>query len=62
MRPAPPPHVVRLVPAIYQGELIDWAGTHEQTLALLRDWTFDEARERLGANTRRAFAGLTAKS
>jgi pimeloyl-ACP methyl ester carboxylesterase len=30
VRPPPPPHVVRLVPAIYQGELIDWAGTHEQ--------------------------------
>jgi pimeloyl-ACP methyl ester carboxylesterase len=30
VRPAPPPHVVRLVPAIYQGELIEWAGTHEQ--------------------------------
>lgn len=26
-----------------------------ETMALLRDWTFDEARERLGANTRKAF-------
>jgi len=29
VRAVPPPHVVRLVPAIYQAELIDWAGTHE---------------------------------
>jgi len=30
LRPEPPPHVVRLVPAIYQRELIDWAGPHDQ--------------------------------
>ncbi len=30
LRPEPPPHIVRLVPAIYQGELIDWAGPHDQ--------------------------------
>lgn len=30
LRPVPPPHVVRLVPAIYQAELIDWAGSHDQ--------------------------------
>jgi pimeloyl-ACP methyl ester carboxylesterase len=29
LRPVPPAHVVRLVPASYQAELIDWAGSHE---------------------------------
>ncbi|MGD8487146.1 MAG: alpha/beta hydrolase [Chloroflexota bacterium] len=30
VRPVPPPHVVRLVPTVYQAELIDWAGGQEQ--------------------------------
>jgi pimeloyl-ACP methyl ester carboxylesterase len=30
LRPAPPTHVVRLVPAVFQGELLDWAGPPEQ--------------------------------
>ena len=39
LRPVPPPHVVRLVPAIYQGELIDWAGTHDQIQRQNQDLT-----------------------
>jgi pimeloyl-ACP methyl ester carboxylesterase len=30
LRPVPPPHVVRLVPAVYQAELIDWAVSEDQ--------------------------------
>ena len=44
LRPVPPPHVVRLVPAMYQGELIDWAGTYEQVQRQNQDLTLDDVR------------------
>lgn len=44
LRPVPPPHVVRLVPATYQGELIEWAGTHEHVQRLNQDLTLDDVR------------------
>jgi hypothetical protein len=42
LRAVPPPHVVRLVPAIYQSELIDWAGTHEQIQRQNQDLSLDD--------------------
>ena len=44
VRPVPPPHVVRLVPAIYQAELIDWAGTLEQIQRQNQDLSLDDVR------------------
>jgi pimeloyl-ACP methyl ester carboxylesterase len=44
LRPVPPSHVVRLVPAIYQAELIDWAGTHEQIQRQNQDLSIADAR------------------
>jgi pimeloyl-ACP methyl ester carboxylesterase len=44
LRPVPPSHVVRLVPAIYQGELIEWAGTHEQIQRQNQDLTIADVR------------------
>mgnify|MGYP001828502891 CR=1 FL=1 len=44
LRPVPPSHVVRLVPAIYQGELIDWAGSHEQVQRGNPDLTLADVR------------------
>jgi pimeloyl-ACP methyl ester carboxylesterase len=44
LRPVPPSHVVRLVPAIYQGELIDWAGSHEQVQRQNQDLTLADVR------------------
>ncbi len=44
LRPVPPPHVVRLVPAIYQAELIEWAGTHEQIQRQNQDLSISDVR------------------
>ena len=44
LRPVPPPHVVRLVPAVYQAELIDWAGSHEQVQRQNQDLTIADVR------------------
>ena len=44
MRPVPPPHVVRLVPAVYQAELIDWAGALEHIQRQNQDLTLDDVR------------------
>ena len=44
LRPVPPSHVVRLVPAIYPGELIDWAGSHEQVQRGNPDLTLADVR------------------
>jgi non-heme chloroperoxidase len=44
VRPAPPQHVVRLVPAVFQGELIEWAGTHEQIQRQNPDLTIADVR------------------
>jgi pimeloyl-ACP methyl ester carboxylesterase len=44
VRPVPPPHVVRLVPAVYQAELIDWAGPHELIQRQNQDLTLDDVR------------------
>jgi pimeloyl-ACP methyl ester carboxylesterase len=44
LRPVPPPHVVRLVPAIYQGELIDWAGPADQIQRGNPDLTLADVR------------------
>jgi pimeloyl-ACP methyl ester carboxylesterase len=44
VRPEPPAHVVRLVPVIFQGELIEWAGTHEQIQRQNPDLTIADVR------------------
>jgi pimeloyl-ACP methyl ester carboxylesterase len=44
VRAVPPPHVVRLVPAVYQAELIDWAGAHEHIQRQNQDLTLDDIR------------------
>lgn len=65
VRPVPPPHVVRLVPAVYQGELIDWAGTHEQIQRQNPDLSIDDVRRiqhllgaESGAARRQVLAGV----
>jgi esterase/lipase len=65
MRPVPPPHVVRLVPAIYQSELIDWAGTQEQIQRQNQDLSIDDVRRiqhllgaESGAARRQMLAGV----
>ncbi len=65
VRPVPPPHVVRLVPPIYQAELIDWAGTHEQVQRQNQDLTLADVRRiqhllgaESGAARRQMLAGI----
>jgi pimeloyl-ACP methyl ester carboxylesterase len=65
VRPVPPPHVVRLVPAIYQAELIDWAGSHEQVQRHNQDLTLADVRRiqhllgaESGAARRQMLAGI----
>ena len=65
LRPVPPPHVVRLVPAIYQGELIDWAGSLEQIQRQNQDLTMADVRRiqhlmgaESGAARRQMLAGV----
>jgi pimeloyl-ACP methyl ester carboxylesterase len=65
VRPVPPPHVVRLVPALYQAELIDWAGSHEQVQRQNPDLTLDDVRRvqhllgaESGAARRQMLAGI----
>ena len=65
VRPVPPPHVVRLVPAVYQGELIDWAGTLEQIQRQNPDLSLDDVRRiqhllgaESGAARRQMLAGV----
>jgi pimeloyl-ACP methyl ester carboxylesterase len=65
VRPVPPAHVVRLVPAIYQAELIDWAGTHEQVQRQNQDLTLADVRRiqhllgaESGAARRQMLAGV----
>jgi len=65
VRPVPPPHVVRLVPAIYQAELIDWAGSHEQVQRQNQDLTLADVRRiqhllgaESGAARRQMLAGV----
>jgi pimeloyl-ACP methyl ester carboxylesterase len=65
VRPVPPPHVVRLVPAVYQGELIDWAGTQEQIQRQNPDLSIDDVRRiqhllgaESGAARRQMLAGV----
>lgn len=65
VRPVPPPHVVRLVPAIYQSELIDWAGSHEQVQRQNPDLSLADVRRiqhllgaESGAARRQMLAGV----
>ncbi len=65
VRPVPPPHVVRLVPALYQGELIDWAGGLEQIQRQNPDLTLADVRRiqhlmgaESGAARRQMLAGV----
>ncbi len=65
LRPVPPPHVVRLVPAYYQAELIDWAGSHEQVQHQNQDLTLADVRRiqhllgaESGAARRQMLAGV----
>jgi alpha-beta hydrolase superfamily lysophospholipase len=65
VRPVPPPHVVRLVPALYQAELIDWAGSHEQVQRQNPDLTLADVRRiqhllgaESGAARRQMLAGV----
>lgn len=65
LRPVPPPHVVRLVPALYQNELIEWAGTHEQVQRQNQDLTIADIRRiqhlmgaESGAARRQMLAGV----
>ena len=65
LRPVPPAHVVRLVPATYQAELIDWAGTHEQVQRQNQDLTLADVRRvqhllgaESGAARRQMLAGI----
>ena len=65
LRPVPPPHVVRLVPAFYQAELIDWAGSHEQVQRQNPDLTLADVRRiqhllgaESGAARRQMLAGV----
>ena len=65
LRPEPPPHIVRLVPAIYQGELIDWAGSHDQIQRQNQDLSIADVRRiqhlmgaESGAARRQMLAGV----
>jgi pimeloyl-ACP methyl ester carboxylesterase len=65
VRPVPPPHVVRLVPAVYQAELLDWAGPHEHIQRQNQDLTLDDIRRiqhllgaESGAARRQMLAGV----
>ncbi|CAN5483303.1 hypothetical protein BH24CHL9_BH24CHL9_06180 [soil metagenome] len=65
LRPVPPSHVVRLVPAIFQGELIEWAGSHEQIKRQNPDLTIADVRRiqhlqgaESGAARRQMLAGV----
>ena len=65
VRPVPPPHVVRLVPAVYQAELIDWAGSHEQVQRQNPDLSLADVRRiqhllgaESGAARRQMLAGV----
>jgi len=65
VRPVPPPHVVRLVPATYQAELIDWAGSHEHVQRQNLDLTLADVRRiqhligaESGAARRQMLAGV----
>jgi pimeloyl-ACP methyl ester carboxylesterase len=65
LRPVPPSHVVRLVPAIFQGELIEWAGSHEQIRRQNPDLTIADVRRiqhlqgaESGAARRQMLAGV----
>lgn len=65
VRAVAPAHVVRLVPAIYERELIDWAGTHEQLQRQNPDLTIADARRiqhllaaESGAARRQMLAGV----
>ncbi len=65
VRPVPPPHVVRLVPAVYQAELIDWAGSHEQVQRQNPDLSIADVRRiqhllgaESGAARRQMLAGV----
>jgi pimeloyl-ACP methyl ester carboxylesterase len=65
VRPVPPPHVVRLVPAVYQAELIDWAGGLEQVQRQNPDLTIADVRRvqhlmgaESGAARRQMLAGV----
>jgi pimeloyl-ACP methyl ester carboxylesterase len=65
VRPVPPPHVVRLVPSVYQGELVDWAGTHEQIQRQNPDLSLEDVRRiqhllgaESGAARRQMLAGV----
>jgi pimeloyl-ACP methyl ester carboxylesterase len=65
VRPVPPPHVVRLVPATYQSELIDWAGSHDQLQRQNQDLTPADVRRiqhllgaESGAARRQMLAGV----
>lgn len=65
LRPEPPPHVVRLVPAIYQNELIDWAGSLDQIQRQNQDLTIADVRRiqhlmgaESGAARRQMLAGV----
>jgi pimeloyl-ACP methyl ester carboxylesterase len=65
LRPVPPPHVVRLVPAVYQAELIDWAGSLEQIQRHNPDLTLADVRRiqhllgaESGAARRQMLAGV----
>lgn len=65
LRPVPPPHVVRLVPAIYQAELIDWAGSHEHVQRQNPDLSLADVRRiqhlmgaESGAARRQMLAGV----
>lgn len=65
VRPVPPPHVVRLVPATYQAELIDWAGSHEHVQRQNPDLSLADVRRiqhlmgaESGAARRQMLAGV----
>jgi pimeloyl-ACP methyl ester carboxylesterase len=65
VRPVPPPHVVRLVPAVYQAELIDWAGSLEHIQRQNHDLSLDDVRRvqhllgaESGAARRQMLAGV----
>jgi pimeloyl-ACP methyl ester carboxylesterase len=65
VRAVPPAHVVRLVPAVYQAELLDWAGAHDHVQRQNQDLTLDDVRRiqhllgaESGAARRQMLAGV----
>jgi pimeloyl-ACP methyl ester carboxylesterase len=65
LRPVPPPHVVRLVPAVYQAELIDWAVSEDQVQRQNPDLSMADVRRiqhllgaESGAARRQMLAGV----